>query len=306
MLFLALLGACGWWEKYQACEAARELEATEWAALTEQLGPAAALARREAEAAAAGAAAHVRVVVTPAATPVEAPAVSRGEAAQDAFTRASRVGGTQSGATQARWVDWTARAQEQAAEAERRTELTARAEERLALRGRAAKASRVALALAYARHEAVMRTGTGRAMLALDPSQPVTAAPADKPDAGLNERSALAEARSGHAKQAAAFEEALKEAGAAAYEADRAGQTAQTTGAGFRFMEFPADAQPAEAASLAALSAATRASAAAAHLREAAARWKLENGPAEPANPALQATLQRAVEAVRAAQLACE
>jgi hypothetical protein len=306
MVVLAILGGCGWWEAYQACEAAKEAEGSAWTALHAQVGPAAEIARVQAEATAAAAGAVDMTMGAASAGPGAPPAVSRGEAAQDAFTRASRTGGTADGAAEARWVDWSARAYEQAAEAERRAELTVRMEETLRLRARASAAAEVALALAYVRYESAVRTGPARTSLGFTASLPPTAPPEEKAEAVRVERAALDAAVEARAAQTSAMTAAFATAGVAAYEAERAGQEARSTGDAYNFMGFPDSAQTARAASLAAQSSATRASERAAALR--AVVEEVKAGVAQPpsVDAAARAAVAAATEASLATQRSCE
>jgi hypothetical protein len=306
MWLLVALTGCGWLEHRQACRTAGEAEEAAWAALGGTVAPAAELARMQAEATAAAAGAVASAVETVAASPSERPLLSRGEAAQDAFTRASRLGGTAGGASEARWVDWTARAYEQGKEAEHRAELAIRAQEYLALRGRSREHAALAQALASARYEQAVRVGAARAAFVLDPLAPRSVPPANDASRGAVELAQLEAMTDLSAREAAGLEEALLQASSAAYDADRAGQAAKATGAGYVFQGFPASAQTAEAASLAALSAATRAGERASHLRTEVSRWQV----AKSAVPAVDAPVEAAIASARAAaqarKLACE
>ncbi len=306
MLSLLLIAGCGWWEKHQACSAAAEAETSAWTALHASMGPAAEIARTRAAATAAAAGAAGVALDTVSTVQADKPAQSRGEAAQDAFTRASRVGGTNDGAAEARWVDWAARAYEQATEAERRAELTVRVEETLKMRAGAAAEADVALALAYVRYESVVRTGAARAALTFDGSAAPTPLPTEEPDKVAGERAALDAALAAKAVQAAQFAAALEAASTAAYEADRAGQAAKSTGDAYVFLGFPESATAAKAASLAAQSAALRAAERATHLRAEVEAWKARTVAPLAVDASATAALAAATEAARATQRACE
>ncbi len=306
MLFLSILSACGWWEGYQACSAATDAAEAAWTELQTSLGPAAELARIHASATAAAADAVESAVGAASTTKPEAPSQSRAQAAQDAFTRASRVGGTADGASEARWVDWAARTYEQAAEAERRAELTTRVGELLELRSRARSDADLSFLLALLRYESIVRAGEARSTLGLDASILRTPAPADEPQLGASELAALETAFAFRAAQTAAVDASLATASTAAYEADREGQRAKSTGDGYAFLGFPATAKTAQAASFAALSAATRATAGATGLREEVERRKQQASEPPTVDASVQLTLQNATDAASAALRACE
>ncbi len=305
MLLLWTLTGCGWWEHHQACTAARSTEAAAWGVLTTALatdtasidatGLLAAATELDGRAKAAGAAA----VATPAQT---------GEAAQDAFTRASRASGTASGQAQATWTDWSLKVQGHGLDADHQAARVPIAIERIEAWGKATAAVRLRLGLARARYEAAVQTGEGRlgvpdAFQGLGALAPL---PAEPPKELAELQAAVATADADHRAAQAGLKAALDDADRLAFDVDRAGQIAATDATDYAFLNFPPEAQVAQAAALAAGASGTRATESTVRLRAAvsAHRNDLEAPPAMP--PGSATALAAAEAAVKGTVAACE
>ncbi len=131
MLLWTMLGACGWWESYQACTAAEDAETTAWTALNTALDGATTAALAQAGASLEAARAVDAAQAATAETREGSPTANRGELAQDAFTSASRAYGTDRGLAQATWTDWSVRTQDQISAADALIEQSRVAMERL-------------------------------------------------------------------------------------------------------------------------------------------------------------------------------
>ena len=301
-----LVAGCGWWEKHQACTAATEADAAEWATLQSTLDAASAEAAQQALASRAA----VETVESSLAQAVAAAppdtGMSRGEAAQDAFTRASRVGGTAKGLSDARWTDWTMKTQEQARETDRLSEQASHEVERLELWGRAHADATMALVLTSARYEARVRSGDARLSLSLDPTSALSPSAAPEPEKVADLRAALGEASVTMAELRRNLTRVAGELDTLAFRVDSAGQTASAAAKSYVYLGFPPEAQVAQAAALAAGSAGKRATESAATLRAAVAKWRKDtDSDAVHAPPAVVDELARAVGLARAADEAC-
>lgn len=303
MMFVLAAG-CGWWEKHQACTAATEADLAEWATLQTTLDVASAEAAHQALASrAAVETVEASLAQAVAAAPPDS-GTSRGEAAQDAFTRASRIGGTAKGLSDARWTDWTMKTQAQARETDRLSEQATREMERLELWGRAHADASLALALTSARYEARVRAGDARLALSLDTAMALSPSAAPEPEKVADQRAALGEAAVSMAELRGNLTRVAGELDTLAFRVDAAGQTASAAAKNVVYLGFPPEAQVAQAAALAAGSAGKRASESAATLRAAVAKWRAETD-AIHAPPAVVDELARALGLARAADEAC-
>lgn len=302
MLILTLLGACGWWERHQACTAATEAEERSWAALEAALTTAADASQRQAEASLAAAQAVDLALSVAGEGGKPGLDVNRAEMAQDAFTRASRAAGTLQGLAQATWTDWSLRTQDQVAAADVDVERARVATERLSLWSRAAADSSLTVALRSTRYEAAVREGAARTALAVALVTPPTPGPESPEIAALS--AALEAALEAHASRSAGLKEAVAGSERLAFEVQRAGQTAAAAAAAYPFLGFPPEAQVAQAAALAAEAASRRAAEASSKLTAAVDAAKKEAAPTVPAD--LEQGLAQAVEFARARGAACE
>ena len=305
MMFVLVTG-CGWWEKHQACGAATEADGAEWAKLQAILDLTSVEAAHQASASrVAVETVEASLAQAVAAAPPDS-GISRGEAAQDAFTRASRIGGTAKGLADARWADWTMKTQAQARETDRLSEQATHEVERLELWGRAHADATLALVLTSARYEARVRAGAPRLSLSLDPTAALSPSAAPEPEKVAELRAALGEAAVTRAELGRNLTRVAGELDTLAFQVDAAGQTASAAAKNFVYLGFPPEAQVAAAAALAAGSAGKRATASAATLREAVAVWRAEtDSGAVHAPPPVAEALERAVGLARVADEAC-
>lgn len=302
MLLWTMLGACGWWESYQACTAAEDAETTAWTALNTALDGATTAALAQAGASLEAARAVDAAQAATAETREGSPTANRGELAQDAFTSASRAYGTDRGLAQATWTDWSVRTQDQISAADALIEQSRVAMERLGAWTRAVGDSTLATQLASTRYEAAARVGPAREVLTIGLVVPPSPRGEDPALATLGD--AAAAALAGHAERTAGLEAALAAADRLTFEVDRAGQTAAGSAAAYPFLGFPPEAQVASAAALSAEAVAARAADAARLLGAAASAARKESAPAVPAEATV--ALDEALARSRARAAACE
>ncbi len=305
-MLIVLVASCGWWDKRQACGAAQAADAAGWSELQATLDTSSAAAAHQASASrAAVESVEASLAQAVAAAPPDS-GISRGEAAQDAFTRASRLGGTAKGLSDARWTDWTMKAQAQARDADRLAEQASREVERLELWGRAHADATIALVLTSARYEARVRSGAARLTISLNPAAALSPSAATEPEQVAELRAALGEAAVTMAELRRNLARVAGELDTLAFRVDSAGQTAAGSARNYEFLGFPPEAQVAQAAALAAASAGKRATEAAATLRTAVAKWRAEtDSDAVEAPPEVTEGLARAVGLAHAAEEAC-
>lgn len=306
-LFLVGLLGCGWWESYRACSAAREADIVSWAAFETALETAAVTASAQAAASYAAAGLLDSSLTQARSVPSAAPTLGRAEAAQDAFTRASKVAGAEKAASDARWMDWSMKTQEQARAAD---QLRARSEgelERVAGWGTAHRDASLAAMLARASYEARVRTGVERLTLRLESlaTQAPTSPPVEvEAEAVAPFRSRMDAAVLHLAAENADLLRVLGEVDGLAYSLEAAGQTAESAARNYEFMGFPPEVQIAKAASLAASAAAGHAAASAAVVRTGAASGRAAAAVVSPPEPVV-VELARALGLATAAEEAC-
>lgn len=285
--FWFLFSGCAWWETRQACSQAQATSETAWgsfvAAADEGQRAAATAAKAQVEAAqGVSSALDGAVTNAPNVQPVNH------AAAQDAFTAASRAGGgSGQAALDARAADYTTQTLHVSAEADRAAERALREAERLAVWGQAYKEAGLALALAAARYEVVVRDPAARAALAIDiqlADTPTAAKPEDTVAAAA--RLVVDTRRASFGEQREDFAVVLADAEKSAFVADRSAQLATMRARDIDFLDFPPEAQYARAASAGAAASGARAADAARVLNGVIATWKQADATSSVVVPA--------------------
>ena len=305
LLLVGLLG-CGWWESYQACSAAEEADIASWEAFEAAIETAAVAASAQAAASYAAAGLVDSRLTEARSVPSAAPTLGRAEAAQDAFTRASKVAGAEKAASDARWMDWSMKTQEQARTAD---QLRAQSEgelERVAGWGSAHRDATVAAVLATASYEARVRTGAARLALRLEALAAPTAPPEEEEAAALVApfRSRMEAAGQHKAVLDSDLLRVLGEVDRHAYALDAAAQTAESAAGNYEFMGFPPEVLIAKAAALAASAASGHASASASVVRKGVVSGREASAIVSPPE-AVVVGLARALELAAVAEQAC-
>ncbi len=278
LLPVVFLGACGWWEQRQACKSARADETSAWTAMRDTLAGAEDASAKTSEAGAEAAQGMESAVAPAVAGAPTAEPYNLAEMAQDAYTRASRLGGDAKKAEEdARWADYTLRTEAAAAEADRLAERAGREVESLAAWREAYGQAALALTLSAARYRLVARDADEEVWptitLSLAASRDL---PAPAPDAVVAQgaMTAVEARRAALEERRGQFSGVLERAERLAFDTDRAGQIATTRARDIDFLDLPTSAQVARAAAMTALAAGGRAASAAQRLKATAAEHK--------------------------------